>query len=118
MTLLFLQRPLSYTLQGHVNCTVVVTAVVGCAVPHDRKGCDCVAHGRGVWIGAQMCTEKVISLSHKLKAHVKCIHILYYIYHESCFGLCCGHKIRKGVVSGREVWTGVEMCKSHNKGLH
>ena len=44
--IVILVRSLSHKLKGHVNCTV--TAVVGCAVPHDRKGCDCVVHERGV----------------------------------------------------------------------
>ena len=33
-------------------------------------------------------------------------------YHDSCFGVCCGHKIRNGcdsVVSGREVWRGIQI---------
>ena len=47
-------------------------------------------------------------------------YLLKKCYHHSCCGQCCGHMIRKGcdcVVHGREVWTGVQICNSHNKGL-
>ena len=60
-----------YLVLLHTTKYFIMTAVLGCAASHVKmKCCDCVLHGREVWIGVLMCNLGLCYIKYSLTLHV------------------------------------------------